>query len=261
MKTENLKSAISQTTYPGRGIILGKSPNGKFAVAAYFIMGRSENSRNRIFVEDGDGIRTQAFDASKMTDPSLIIYSPVRVWGNRTIVTNGDQTDTIYEGFENDLTFEQALRAREFENDAPNFTPRISVKLQGSGWPDFFEIRGEIVLPWAAFDKLNAEREAAGEPLFANPRNAAAGTLKLLNPAEVGRRGLDAYLYYLLGPDLPFDNHYDNMMAARSWGFKVSDAMTKLESIEQVDSFINYWDKARKELPVEIGRASCRERV
>ncbi len=126
MKTENLKSAISQTTYPGRGIVLGKSPNGKFAVAAYFIMGRSENSRNRIFVEDGDGIRTQAFDPSKMTDPSLIIYSPVRVWGNRTIVTNGDQTDTIYEGFENDLTFEQALRAREFENDAPNFTPRIS---------------------------------------------------------------------------------------------------------------------------------------
>lgn len=126
MKTEILKSAISQTTYPGRGIVLGKSPNGKFAVAAYFIMGRSENSRNRIFVEDGDGIRTQAFDASKMTDPSLIIYSPVRVWGNRTIVTNGDQTDTIYEGFENDLTFEQALRTREFENDAPNFTPRIS---------------------------------------------------------------------------------------------------------------------------------------
>ena len=126
----------------------------------------------------------------------------------------------------------------------------IPLKLQGSGWPDFFEIRGEIVLPWAAFDKLNAEREAAGEPLFANPRNAAAGTLKLLNPAEVGRRDLDAYLYYLLGPDLPFDNHYDNMMAARSWGFKVSDAMTKLESIEQVDSFINYWDKARKELPV-----------
>lgn len=126
MKTEILKSAISQTTYPGRGIVLGKSPNGKFAVAAYFIMGRSENSRNRIFVEDGDGIRTQAFDASKMTDPSLIIYSPVRVWGNRTIVTNGDQTDTIYEGFANDLTFEQALRAREFENDAPNFTPRIS---------------------------------------------------------------------------------------------------------------------------------------
>lgn len=126
----------------------------------------------------------------------------------------------------------------------------IPLKLQGSGWPDFFEIRGEIVLPWAAFERLNAEREAAGEPLFANPRNAAAGTLKLLNPAEVGRRGLDAYLYYLLGPELPCDNHYDNMMAAKSWGFKVSEAMTRLNSINEVDHFINYWDKARKELPV-----------
>ncbi len=126
----------------------------------------------------------------------------------------------------------------------------IPLKLQGSGWPDFFEIRGEIVLPWAAFERLNAEREAAGEPLFANPRNAAAGTLKLLNPAEVGRRGLDAYLYYLLGPELPCDNHYDNMMAAKSWGFKVSEAMTRLSSLEEVDRFINYWDKARKELPV-----------
>lgn len=126
----------------------------------------------------------------------------------------------------------------------------IPLELQGSGWPDFFEIRGEIVLPWAEFDRLNAEREALGEPLFANPRNAAAGTLKLLNPAEVARRGLDAYLYYLLGENLPYDNHYDNMMAARRWGFKVSDAMTKLKSIGEVDKFINYWDTARKQLPV-----------
>ena len=124
------------------------------------------------------------------------------------------------------------------------------LQLQGEGWPDFFEIRGEIVLPWAAFELLNAEREAAGESLFANPRNAAAGTLKLLNPAEVARRGLDAYLYYLLGDNLPYDNHYDNMMAARSWGFKVSDAMTRLHSIADVDKYINYWDTARKELPV-----------
>ena len=126
----------------------------------------------------------------------------------------------------------------------------IPLQLQGEGWPDFFEIRGEIVLPWAAFERLNAEREAAGESLFANPRNAAAGTLKLLNPAEVARRGLDAYLYYLLGDNLPYDNHYDNMMAARSWGFKVSDAMTRLHSIADVDKYINYWDTARKELPV-----------
>ena len=93
---------------------------------AYFIMGRSENSRNRIFVEDGEGIRTQAFDPAKLSDPSLIIYAPVRVLGNKTIVTNGDQTDTIYEGMDRQQTFEQALRSREFEPDAPNFTPRIS---------------------------------------------------------------------------------------------------------------------------------------
>ena len=126
----------------------------------------------------------------------------------------------------------------------------IPLQLQGSGWPDFFEIRGEVLLPWAAFDRLNAERAEAGESLFANPRNAAAGTMKLLNPAGVARRGLDAYLYYLLGDNLPYDNHYDNMMAARSWGFKVSDAMTRLHSIKEVDEYISYWDKARKNLPV-----------
>lgn len=126
----------------------------------------------------------------------------------------------------------------------------IPLELQGTGWPDFFEIRGEIVLPWKAFDRLNEEREAAGEPLFANPRNAASGTLKLQNSAEVSRRGLDAYLYYLLGENLPYDNHYDNMKAARSWGFKVSDAMTELHSIEEVDRYISKWDVERKKLPV-----------
>ncbi len=126
----------------------------------------------------------------------------------------------------------------------------IPLQLQGNGWPDFFEIRGEIVLPFSAFRRLNEERIEAGETPFANPRNAASGTLKLQNPREVARRGLDAYLYYLLGEDLPFDNHYDNMMAARSWGFKVSDAMTVLHDIKEVDSYINHWDTARKELPV-----------
>ncbi len=126
----------------------------------------------------------------------------------------------------------------------------IPLQLQGSGWPDKFEIRGEIVLPWKAFDSLNEERAFNEEPLFANPRNAASGTLKMQNSAEVARRGLDAYLYYLLGDELPFDNHYDNMMAARSWGFKVSDAMALLHDIEEVDSFISHWDAARKELPV-----------
>ena len=122
----SLEQELKGNPYPGRGIVIGKSADGKKAVAAYFIMGRSENSRNRIFVEDGQGIRTQAFDPAKMTDPSLVIYAPVRVLGNKTIVTNGDQTDTIYEGMDRQMTFEQTLRSREFEPDAPNYTPRIS---------------------------------------------------------------------------------------------------------------------------------------
>jgi IMP cyclohydrolase len=126
MELKKMDVELSQNTYPGRGIVLGKSKDGKFAVAAYFIMGRSVNSRNRIFVKEGEGIRTEAFDPSKMEDPSLIIYAPVRVIGNKTIVTNGDQTDTIYEGLDKQYTFEQSLRQRTFEPDAPNFTPRIS---------------------------------------------------------------------------------------------------------------------------------------
>ena len=122
----SLAQELQENSYPGRGIVLGRSEDGTKAVAAYFIMGRSENSRNRIFVEEGEGIRTQAYDPSKLTDPSLIIYAPVRVLGHRTIVTNGDQTDTVYEGMEKGLTFEQSLRSREFEPDAPNYTPRIS---------------------------------------------------------------------------------------------------------------------------------------
>ena len=126
MNILSLASELSNNTYPGRGIVIGKTKDGKKAVTAYFIMGRSNNSRNRVFVEEGEGIRTQAFDPSKLEDPSLIIYAPVRVLGNKTIVTNGDQTDTIYEGMDNQLTFEQSLRSREFEPDAPNYTPRIS---------------------------------------------------------------------------------------------------------------------------------------
>ena len=126
MEMRQLANELGENAYPGRGIVIGKTPDGKKAVMAYFIMGRSVNSRNRIFVEDGEGIRTQAFDPSKLTDPSLIIYTPVRVLGNKTIVTNGDQTDTIYEGMDRQLTFEQSLRSREFEPDAPNYTPRIS---------------------------------------------------------------------------------------------------------------------------------------
>ena len=123
---KDYRAEIGSTSYPGRGIVIGTSTDGKYAVCAYFIMGRSENSRNRVFVEEGEGIRTQAFDPSKMEDPSLIIYAPVRVRGNSTIVTNGDQTDTIYDLMKEGQTFEQSLRTREFEPDAPNYTPRIS---------------------------------------------------------------------------------------------------------------------------------------
>lgn len=126
----------------------------------------------------------------------------------------------------------------------------IPLELQGEGWPDEFEIRGEILLPWEAFERLNAEREFNEEPLFANPRNAAAGTLKMLSSAEVARRGLDARFYYMLSDNLPSDSHYDNMLAARSWGFKVSPAMKLMRTVGELEEYIRYWDTARKELPV-----------
>src|SRR5574344_2021244 len=126
MVKADIVNELKNNAYPGRGIIIGRSEDGENAVTAYFIMGRSTNSRNRIFVTEGEGIRTQAFDESKLEDPSLIIYAPVRVLGNNTIVTNGDQTDTIYDNMSKQMTFEQSLRCREFEPDAPNYTPRIS---------------------------------------------------------------------------------------------------------------------------------------
>ncbi len=126
MKAIDIYEELKANAYPGRGIIIGKSADGKSAVTAYFIMGRSVNSRNRVFTATSDGIRTEAADPAKLTDPHLVIYSPVRKLGNKTIVTNGDQTDTIFELMDKQQTFEQALRTREFEDDAPNYTPRIS---------------------------------------------------------------------------------------------------------------------------------------
>lgn len=126
MKVNSISELLKNNAYPGRGIMIGKSADGKHAVTAYFIMGRSKNSRNRVFVEDGEGIRTQAFDPSKLVDPSLIIYAPVRVLNHQTVVTNGDQTDTVYDYLKDGKTFEDALRTRVFEPDGPNWTPRIS---------------------------------------------------------------------------------------------------------------------------------------
>lgn len=133
MKMRALKQELQENAYPGRGIVVGRTADGTKAATAYFIMGRSSNSRNRIFTVEGQGIRTEAFDPSKLEDPSLIIYAPVRVLGKNTIVTNGDQTDTIYKGLEDGLSFEQSLRSRKFEPDGPNFTPRISALLHVEG--------------------------------------------------------------------------------------------------------------------------------
>ena len=130
--TGSLTEKLASNTYPGRGIVLGMLPDGKTSVAAYFIMGRSVNSRNRVFMEEPDGIRTEAFDPSKLSDPSLIIYHPVRQMGRSLIVTNGDQTDTIRDFMERGETLEQALRTREFEPDGPNWTPRISGRMGSS---------------------------------------------------------------------------------------------------------------------------------
>lgn len=126
MELFDLKKELAENSYPGRGIVIGQSEDGRFAAIAYFIMGRSVNSRNRVFVEDGEGLRTRAFDPGKLSDPSLVIYAPVRVLGNATVVTNGDQTDTVYDFMKEGKTFEEALCTRTFEPDAPNYTPRIS---------------------------------------------------------------------------------------------------------------------------------------
>ncbi len=128
-KIDSLADILSNNTYPGRGIVVGMTPDGTRAAIAYFIMGRSENSRNRIFKEEGENVTIYPHDPSKVEDPSLIIYSPIKVWENKTIVTNGDQTDTVYDFIKDDKTFEEALLTREFEPDSPNFTPRISAML------------------------------------------------------------------------------------------------------------------------------------
>lgn len=133
MEILDIASELQNNEYPGRGIIIGRSADDKHAVLAYFIMGRSENSRNRIFSVTDDGIRTEAFDASKISDPSLIIYHPLRVFGDKTIITNGDQTDTIRDGLKNGKSYIEALRTREFEPDGPNYTPRISGIIEKDG--------------------------------------------------------------------------------------------------------------------------------
>ena len=172
MKISTISEELNSLSYHGRGIIIGKSADGKRAFTAYFIMGRSENSRNRVFVAEGDAMRTKAFDESKMTDPHLIIYYPVRVLGNKTIVTNGDQTDTIYELMDKQMTFEQALRTREFEDDKPNFTPRISGIIHREGGDMNFAMS---ILKSAEGDDSSCERFTYA---YSNPK---AGYAKFIH--------------------------------------------------------------------------------
>lgn len=174
MELLSIEKELNSNPYPGRGILIGKSADGKNAVIAYFIMGRSENSRNRIFVEEGDGIRTQAFDESKLEDPSLIIYAPVKVLDNKTIVTNGDQTDTVYDLMAKGQTFEQSLRTREFEPDGPNYTPRIS---------------GIVELNDGAFDfSMSILKSANG-----NPESCQRYTFSYLSPINGEGRFIHTY--------------------------------------------------------------------
>ena len=162
-----LEKELRENSYPGRGIVIGRSADGSKAITAYFIMGRSSNSRNRVFVTEGEGIRTEAFDPSKMEDPSLIIYAPVRVLGNKTIVTNGDQTDTIYAGVKNGLIFGQALESRCFEPDSPNFTPRISGMLT-------FE-NGDFTYRMSILKSIDASGTDCARYGFAYPSKAGLG--------------------------------------------------------------------------------------
>ena len=165
-----------------------------------------------------------------------------------------------YDGLSISLTYEQGRLVRAVtrgdgeQGDDVTANVRtiraIPLVLPGTGYPDEFEIRGEILMPWKVFEQLNAEREKAEEPLFANPRNAASGTLKSLDPKLVAKRKLDAYLYYLLGENVPSDGHYENLKTAEAWGFKVSEGIRKANSLEQIYEFINHWDTARHDLPV-----------
>ena len=167
MEIRNLENELNSLAYHGRGIIIGKSADSKKAVTAYFIMGRSENSRNRVFIEQGDEIIIHPFDASKVEDPSLIIYAPVRVIGNNLIVTNGDQTDTIYDFVKEGKTFEQALETREFEPDAPNFTPRIS------GMMTFAD--GNFTYKMSILKSSDAEGSACNRYTFSYPALCGLG--------------------------------------------------------------------------------------
>ena len=233
MKISTIANELNSLAYHGRGIIIGKSADSKKAVTAYFIMGRSENSRNRVFVAEGEAMRTKAFDESKMTDPHLIIYYPVRVLGNKTIVTNGDQTDTIYELMDKQMTFEQALRTREFEDDKPNFTPRISgiIRREADGMNFAMSI-----LKSAEGDDSSCERFTYA---YSNPK---AGMAKFIHTYNCDGNPLPSFEgepKTLELPDMDIDTLADHI-----W--------TNLNADNKVSLFVRYIDIATGEAETRI---------
>ena len=223
MKVSSIREELNSLAYHGRGIIIGRSHDGKKAVTAYFIMGRSVNSRNRVFVAEGDAMRTKAYDESKMTDPHLIIYYPVRVLGNKTIVTNGDQTDTVYELMDRQMTFEQALRTREFEDDRPNFTPRISgIIRRENGGMNF----AMSILKSAEGDDSSCERFTFA---YSNPKAGVAKFIHTYNGDGNPLPSFEGEPKTLLLPDVDIDE-----LTAHLW--------ENLNEDNKVSLFVRYID-------------------
>ena len=232
METLDLGKILKENAYPGRGIVIGRSEDGSKAVTAYFIMGRSVNSRNRVFTATEDGIKTEAFDPSKLTDPHLIIYSPVRVLGNKTIVTNGDQTDTIYEGMDKQMTFEQSLRSREFEDDAPNYTPRISGIMHVEGGTYNFAMS---ILKSADGDPSSCERHTF---TYTNPK------------AGVGR-----FLHTYMGDGNPlpsFEGEPEKVAISGSIDEFTANVWESLNEDNKVSLFVRFIDIATGETETRI---------
>ena len=233
MKISTIKEELNSLAYHGRGIIIGKSADSNKAITAYFIMGRSENSRNRVFVAEGEAMRTKAYDESKMTDPHLIIYYPVRVLGNKTIVTNGDQTDTIYDLMDKQMTFEQALRTREFEDDKPNFTPRISgiIRREADGMNFAMSI-----LKSAEGDDSSCERFTYA---YSNPKPGMAKFIHTYNGDGNPLPSFEGEPKTLLLPDMDIDSLTDLI-----W--------TNLNEDNKVSLFVRYIDVASGESETRI---------
>ena len=238
MKISTIKDELNSLAYHGRGIIIGKSADGKKAVTAYFIMGRSQNSRNRVFVAEGDAMRTKAFDESKMIDPHLIIYYPVRVLGNKTIVTNGDQTDTIYNLMDKQMTFEQALRTREFEDDKPNFTPRISgISHREADGMNF----AMSILKSAEGDDSSCERFTYA---YSNPKCGMAKFIHTYNCDGNPLPSFEGEPKTLILPDMDIDGLTDLI-----W--------TNLNEDNKVSLFVRYIDIASGEAETRIVNKNC----